>query len=108
MSRRTQYAIATAVAFLVLLCLGLGGAVGFFLALAVLLTIPAVQEALAWRSELRERARLVREAERQHAAWLAGDDDWGVYGISPTAVTVRRPMTEGEAWDKWYEGTLRP
>jgi dihydrodipicolinate synthase/N-acetylneuraminate lyase len=89
MSRGTQYAIATGVAFLVLSCLALRGPVGVFLAIAVLLTIPAVQEALAWRDERAEHARLLREAQRQHAAWLAGDDDWGVYGISPTAPTER-------------------
>jgi ABC-type transport system involved in cytochrome bd biosynthesis fused ATPase/permease subunit len=62
--------------------------VAFVLVLGV--TTTCVAREIAYRaSERQERARLLEQAKAQHAAWLAGDDDWGVYGISPIATTER-------------------
>jgi hypothetical protein len=84
--------IATVTAFAMLYLCSLHWLAGPFLAAAVLGSVITAQKIDLWLTERRERAFLIEQAELQHAAWLAGDDDWGVYGISPVADT--EPHTE--------------
>jgi hypothetical protein len=80
---------ATALAFAMLYLISLHWLAGPFFAASLLCAVITGQHVALWLAERREWARLLEQAETQHAAWMAGDDDWGVYGISPIATTER-------------------
>jgi hypothetical protein len=86
---RMKWAIAIPATIALFHALATRPPMNLFLAVAVLMTVAAIGEGHAWLCERRERERLIAEADRQHAAWKAGDDDWGVYGVSPLASTER-------------------
>jgi hypothetical protein len=80
---------ATALAFAMLYLISLHWLAGPFFAAAALMAVVSAQNVALWLAERQEWARLLEQAKAQHAAWMAGDDDWGVYGISPIATTER-------------------
>lgn len=81
---------AAALSFVMLYLISLHWLAGPFLAAAALMAVITAQKVALWLDERREWARLLDECYSQHAAWKAGDDDWGVYGISPIAETEPR------------------
>lgn len=86
----SRFLLSTAVAFGMLSLIAAQRLAGLFFALALLGSVITYQKIVLWRDERREWLRLHEQANKQHAAYLAGDDDWGVYGISPTAPTEVR------------------
>ena len=80
MSTRQRFGISVLLAFVLLYLCGLHPPVGPVLALALLAVVVAGLKIDHRRSQRQEQARLIADAEAQHAAWRAGDDDYAVHG----------------------------
>ena len=80
MSTRQRFGISVLLAFVLLYLCSLHPPVGPLLALALLAVVVAGLKIDLRRAQRQERARLVADAEIQHAAWKAGDDELAVHG----------------------------
>jgi ABC-type transport system involved in cytochrome bd biosynthesis fused ATPase/permease subunit len=80
MSTRARLLVSIALAFAMLYLISLHPPVGALLALALLTMVIVGQRIDVRRSERQERARLADDAQRQHAAWVAGNDQYAVHG----------------------------
>jgi ABC-type transport system involved in cytochrome bd biosynthesis fused ATPase/permease subunit len=80
MSTRQRFGISVLLVFILFYLCSLHPPVGALLALALLTVVIVGQRIDVRRSERQERARLADDAQRQHAAWVAGNDQYAVHG----------------------------
>ena len=80
MSTRARFFVSVLLAFVLLYLCSLHWLAGPLLAFALLAVVVVGLRIDLRRSERQEQARLIADAEIQHAAWKAGDDELAVHG----------------------------